>query len=90
MKPMGALPPEFAGQHGMLSIGGRSAEDWAAEAGDTPFFVYDVAIVAARVARFRAAFPDIDLHYAIKANPLPALLAAIGPLVGTRAPQQAH
>ena len=81
MKPMGALPPEFAGQRGMLTIGGRSAEDWAAEAGDTPLFVYDVAIVAARVARFRTAFPDIDLHYAIKANPLPALLAAIAPLV---------
>jgi diaminopimelate decarboxylase len=81
MKPMGALPPEFADQRGMLTIAGRSAEDWAADAGDTPFFVYDAAIVAARVARFRSAFPGIDLHYAIKANPLPALLAAIAPLV---------
>ncbi|WP_375420898.1 pyridoxal-dependent decarboxylase, exosortase A system-associated [uncultured Sphingomonas sp.] len=81
MKPMGALPPEFADQRGMLTIAGRPAEDWAADAGDTPFFVYDVAIVAARVARFRSAFPGIDLHYAIKANPLPALLAAIAPLV---------
>ena len=81
MKPMGALPPAFAGQRGMLTIAGRSAEDWAAAAGDTPCFVYDVAIFAARVARFRAAFPGIDLHYAIKANPLPALLAAIAPLV---------
>ena len=81
MKPMGALPPEFADQRGMLTIAGRSAEDWAADAGDTPFFVYDAAIVTARVARFRSAFPGIDLHYAIKANPLPALLAAIAPLV---------
>ena len=23
MKPMGPIPPEFAGQHGMLTIGGR-------------------------------------------------------------------
>ncbi|WP_445192969.1 pyridoxal-dependent decarboxylase, exosortase A system-associated [Sphingomonas sp. Tas61C01] len=81
MKPMGALPPEFADQQGMLTIAGRSAEEWAAEAGDTPVFVYDGAIVAARIARFRAAFSDVDLHYAIKANPLPALLAAIAPLV---------
>lgn len=79
MKPMGPLPPEFAGQSGMLTIGGRPADAWA-EAG-TPLFVYDTGVVAARVARFRAAFPAVDLHYAIKANPLPALLAAMAPLV---------
>jgi len=79
MKPMGPLPPEFAEQQGMLAIAGRAATDWATEG--TPVFVYDPAIVATRVARFRAAFPPIDLHYAIKANPLPELLAAIAPLV---------
>ena len=78
MKPMGALPPEFAAQAGMLTIAGVAAEDWATE---TPAFVYDAGIVAARVARFRAAFADVDLHYAIKANPLPALLDRIAPLV---------
>ncbi len=81
MKPMGALPPEFAGQSGSLSIAGQSADDWALQAGDTPLFVYDMAIVAARIARFRAAMPAIDLHYAIKANPHADLLAAIAPLV---------
>lgn len=81
MKPMGALPPEFAGQAGAFTIGGRSADDWAEHAGDTPLFVYDMAIVAARIARFRAAMPAIDLHYAIKANPHADLLAAIAPLV---------
>ncbi len=78
MKPMGALPPEFAGQTGVLTIAGRAAEEWAQE---TPAFVYDVGIVAARVARFRTAFPAIDLHYAVKANPLPAWLARVAPLV---------
>ena len=81
MKPMGALPPEFARQAGPLVIGGRSAADWVAQAGDTPLFVYDMAIVAARIARFRAAMPAIDLHYAIKANPHADLLTAIAPLV---------
>jgi diaminopimelate decarboxylase len=80
MKATGPLPPEFAVQSGMLVIAGRSAAKWAAEAG-TPVFVYDIAIVAARVARFRSAFPAIDLHYAIKANPLHALLAVVAPLV---------
>ncbi|MEH3159256.1 MAG: pyridoxal-dependent decarboxylase, exosortase A system-associated [Sphingomonas taxi] len=78
MKPMGPLPPEFAGQTGMLTIAGEPAERWA---GDTPTFVYDMGIVAARVARFRAAVAGVDLHYAIKANPLPALLERIAPLV---------
>ena len=81
MKPMGPLPPEFSGQRGMLTIAGEAAEAWAARAGDTPLFVYDMAIVAARVAWFRAAMPGIDLHYAIKANPHPDLLAAVAPLV---------
>ena len=79
MKPMGPIPPEFADQRGMLAIAGRTASDWA-EAG-TPLFVYDPAIVAGRARRFRASFPGIDLHYAIKANPLPELLAAVAPLV---------
>ena len=78
MKPMGPIPPEFAGQCGELHIGGRAASAWAAE---TPVFVYDAAIAAVRVGRFRAAFPDVDLHYAIKANPHPGLLAAVAPLV---------
>ncbi len=81
MKPMGPLPPEFLLQSGALKIGGGTADDWAAQAGDTPLFVYDMAIVAARIARFRAAMPAIDLHYAIKANPHADLLAAIAPLV---------
>lgn len=80
MKPMGPIPPEFAGQRGALTIGERSAHEWVAEAG-SPCFVYDPAIVAARVARFRAAMPGIDLHYAVKANPHATLLAAIAPLV---------
>ena len=79
-KPMGPIPPEFARQQGMLTIAGRSAADWLAGR-DGPVFVYDPATVAERVARFRAAFPSIDLHYAIKANPFQPLLDAMAGLV---------
>ncbi|MDF2494734.1 pyridoxal-dependent decarboxylase, exosortase A system-associated [Sphingomonas sp.] len=79
-KPFGPLPPEFAAQAGDLMIGGRAASEWVADHG-SPIFVYDPAIVASRVAAFRSAFPAVDLHYAIKANPHPAMLAAIAPLV---------
>ena len=79
MKPTGPIPPEFADERGELRIGGRPASEWA-QAG-TPVFVYDAVIVVARVARFRAAFPGVDLHYAIKANPHPELLDEVAPLV---------
>ncbi|WP_066781873.1 pyridoxal-dependent decarboxylase, exosortase A system-associated [Sphingomonas sp. CCH5-D11] len=79
-KPFGPLPPEFATQTGELIIGGRAASAWVAEFG-SPLFVYDPAIVAARVDAFRAAFPAVDLHYAIKANPHPGLLEVVAPLV---------
>ncbi|HKR24865.1 MAG TPA: pyridoxal-dependent decarboxylase, exosortase A system-associated [Allosphingosinicella sp.] len=79
MKPMGPIPPGYAADgDGMLLIGGRRADALVAEAGDTPLFVYDLALVDAKVARFRAAFPGIDLHYAMKANPYPPLLKHIG------------
>lgn len=83
MKPMGPIPEGFAADaDGRLVIGGTDVETLAAHAGDTPLFVYDFARIAARIARFRAAFPKaVALHYAIKANPMPALVAAMAPLV---------
>lgn len=78
-KPMGPIPPGFAADgDAMLLIGGRRADDLVAEAGDTPLFVYDLNMVDERIARFRAAFPGIHLHYAMKANPYPPLLQHVG------------
>ncbi|MDB5680691.1 MAG: diaminopimelate decarboxylase [Sphingomonas bacterium] len=76
MKPMGAIPAEF--RDAPLTIGGKPVADFTAE---TPVFVYDMAVVASRIARFRAAFPGVDLHYAVKANPFAPLLAAMAPLI---------
>ena len=76
MKPMGAIPLEF--QSLPLAIGGRSVTELLTS---SPLFVYDMAVVSSRVARFRSAFPGIDLHYAVKANPFAPLLAAMAPLV---------
>lgn len=74
-KPTGPIPADYAGQPD-LQVAGRNAADWA-EAG-TPLYLYDAGAVHARIARFRAAMPkQVALHYAIKANPLPSLLAAI-------------
>jgi diaminopimelate decarboxylase len=79
MKPMGAIPPGFfADEDGRLAIAGHDAEALVARAGATPLFVYDLDLVAARIARLRAAMPEgLGLHYAIKANPFPPLIAAM-------------
>ena len=82
MKPFGTIPAGYSALNGELSIGGRTSSALIAEAGDTPLFVYDMALVRARIAALRAALPrQVALHYAMKANPLPALVAAIAPLV---------
>jgi diaminopimelate decarboxylase len=74
-KPMGAIPAGFAADaDDMLLIGGRRADALVAEAGDTPLFVYNLALIDAKIARFKAAFGDVDLHFAMKANPYPPLL----------------
>jgi diaminopimelate decarboxylase len=83
MKPMGVIPPGFsADAPGQLLIGGESAEALIARAGDTPLFVYDMDLIRERIALLRATMPgELGIHYAIKANSLPALVAGIAPLV---------
>ncbi len=82
MKPMGPIPQGFAGEDGMLLIGGCGAASLVDEAGDTPLFVYDMGMVAAQVRRLRDAMPAmLGIHYAMKANPYPPLLARMKGLV---------
>jgi diaminopimelate decarboxylase len=79
---MGPIPSGFSSKDGKLVIGGRDCEALISQAGDTPLFVYDFAMIRARVASLRAALPEgVALHYAMKANPLPALVTAMASLV---------
>ena len=58
-----------------LQVGGEPLTILAARVGRTPFYVYDRAVLAARVRLLRQHLPRaIVLHYAIKANPMPALV----------------
>lgn len=67
---------------GELTIGGEPVSRLALRAGQTPFYAYDRAHIAARLEALRAALPRrVEIHYAIKANPYPALLGFIRPLV---------
>src|SRR3546814_13360252 len=85
MKPHGPIPSGFrADASGMLLIGGDRADTLVDAAGDTPLFVYDSAMLTARVAEWRTAMPtEVQLHYALKANPSAPLLAFLaGPVHG--------
>jgi diaminopimelate decarboxylase len=78
---MGAIPAGFGAEGGVLTIGGRRIDALIAQGGDTPLFVYDLGMARQRVARFRAAFPGVQLHYAMKANPFEPLLRQLLKLV---------
>lgn len=67
---------------GEFVVGGRPLSRVVAEVGRTPCYLYDRARIAARAKALRAALPDaVHLHYAMKANPMPALVAHMVGLV---------
>lgn len=60
---------------GELRVGGKPLSLLAAAVGSTPFFAYDRGLLDQRVDALRAALPpSIELSYAMKANPMPALV----------------
>lgn len=80
--PIHAPMTQFPVAAGELQIGGLPLSRLAARVGQTPFYAYDRQLLSARVAELRAALPDaIDLHYAVKANPMPALVGHMARLV---------
>lgn len=82
MKPHGPIPAGYAAIDGELAIGGRKASVLVAEAGGTPLFVYSRELMARRMADLRAAMPPaLKIHYAMKANPHPAVLGFMAELV---------
>jgi diaminopimelate decarboxylase len=72
----------FATRSGCLCIGGVPVDVLAERAGGTPFFAYDRGLLTGRVAHLRATLPPgTDLSYAIKANPMPAVIHHLSGLV---------
>ena len=66
----------------VLQVGGMPLTRLAERVGSTPFYAYDRRLITERVAQLRAALPsDIHLHYAIKANPMPAVVQHLATLV---------
>jgi len=80
--PQHAPLPHYPVVNGELTVGGIALTRLAARVGQTPFYVYDRSVMTARVKALRATLPNsISLHYAMKANPMPAVVQHMAGLV---------
>lgn len=65
----------FGIEAGQLRVGGMPLRRLAARVGSTPFFAYDRALIDERVQRLRRALGErVELSFAMKANPMPAVV----------------
>lgn len=75
-------PIQFSIQDDCLQVGGMSLTRLAQRAGRTPFYAYDRQRMTERAALLRQHLPaEIHLHYAMKANPMPAVVQHMAGLV---------
>jgi diaminopimelate decarboxylase len=73
--PHHTLPLPFPVHEDCLVVGGMPLPLLAARIGSTPFYAYDRCRLDERVALLRQQLPArVELHYAVKANPMPALV----------------
>jgi diaminopimelate decarboxylase len=81
-RPQHAALLQFPVVDDCLQIGGVPLTRLAQRVGQTPFYAYDRAALTARVAELRRHLPaDVHLHYAMKANPMPAVVQHMAALV---------
>lgn len=79
LRPMIAA---FGSIDGQLAVGGTSLDRLTARVGCTPYFAYDRRLLTERVGLLRATLPPmLHLSYAVKANPMPAVVQHLAGLV---------
>ena len=67
---------------GCLTVGGVRLDELARRIGRTPFYAYDRARITERIAFVRKHMPPrAQLNFAVKANPMPALVRQMASLV---------
>jgi diaminopimelate decarboxylase len=65
-----------------LTIGGIELSRLASRIGKTPFYAYDRQLITKRLNELRQQMPaDLKIHYAMKANPMPAVVQHMATLV---------
>jgi diaminopimelate decarboxylase len=81
-KPTHAPLTQFAVREDSLLIGGITVTLLARQVGQTPFYAYDRESMTRRVLELRERLPEgLSIHYAIKANPMPAVVDHMAGLV---------
>lgn len=81
-KPKHAPLTQFPIVDDELQVGGMGIRRLAAQVGQTPFYAYDREALSRRVHDLRETLPDgISIHYAMKANPMPAVVDHMASLV---------
>ncbi|MET0106718.1 MAG: pyridoxal-dependent decarboxylase, exosortase A system-associated [Sedimenticola sp.] len=74
-RPRHAPMNQFKTGDNCLVIGGIPVTRLAARVGQTPLYAYDRGVMNNCVAQLREILPqEISLHYAMKANPMPAVV----------------
>lgn len=76
-----AAHPWFEVHDDELVIAGRKLQEVVDQVGRTPFYAYDRSVMTRKVEQLRATLPQgVHLHYAMKANPMPAVVRHLSAL----------
>jgi diaminopimelate decarboxylase len=72
----------FGSIDGQLAVGGMPLDRLTERVGSTPYFAYDRRLLTERIELLRATLPPtLHLSYAVKANPMPAVVQHLAGLV---------
>ncbi|WP_226494959.1 pyridoxal-dependent decarboxylase, exosortase A system-associated [Ferribacterium limneticum] len=80
--PVHTTMNQFSAAGNELLVGGLPLSRLAERVGQTPFYAYDRKLLRTRVAELHTALPaNVKLHFAMKANPMPAIVGFMACLV---------
>jgi diaminopimelate decarboxylase len=81
-RPVHAPMDQFPVVDDCLVVGGVPLPELARRLGRTPFYAYDRRLISERVELLRTHLPrQVHIHYAMKANPMPEVVAHLARLV---------
>lgn len=81
-RPKHAPLTQFPVSDDELLVGGSTLRELATRVARTPFYAYDREAMSRRVRELREALPEeVSIHYAVKANPMPAVVDHMAGLV---------
>ncbi len=73
---------QFSTENNCLIVGGIALSRLTQRVGKTPFYAYDRVLLNQRMNTLRNKLPDeLHIHYAMKANPMPAVVQHLASLV---------